>query len=98
MQNSLGTNSFGEQIHSPKDRQTAISNLQNIRMLQTCVNNNIYNKYYLIHKIVAPQDCIILHANLDSLASWKDSWQMKLTQMPFCTGDTSLPHNKFHSL
>ena len=39
-----GANSFGEQILSLKDRQTAISDLQNIRMLQTRVNNDIYNK------------------------------------------------------
>ena len=44
-----GVNSFGKQIHSPKDRKTAISNSQNIRMLQTQVNYNIYNKYCLLH-------------------------------------------------
>ena len=44
-----GANSFGEQILSLKDRKTAILNLQNIRMLQTHVNNDIYNKYCLIH-------------------------------------------------
>ena len=44
-----GVNSFGEQILSLKDRYTAISNSQNIRMLQTRVNNDIYNKYCLIH-------------------------------------------------
>ena len=34
-------NSFGEQIISLKESSTAISNLQNIRMLQTRVNNDI---------------------------------------------------------
>ena len=32
-----------------KDRKTAILNSQNIRMLQTHVNNDIYNKYCLLH-------------------------------------------------
>ena len=40
---------MGEQILSLKDRKTAISNSKNIRMLQTHVNNDIYNKYCLIH-------------------------------------------------
>ena len=44
-----GANLFGEQILSLKDRKTAILNSQNIRMLQTHVNNDIYNKYCLIH-------------------------------------------------
>ena len=44
-----GANSFGEQILSLKDRKTAILNSQSIRMLQTHVNNDIYNKYCLIH-------------------------------------------------
>ena len=39
-----GANSFGEQILS-----NTISKLQNIRMLQTHVNNDIYNKYCLVH-------------------------------------------------
>ena len=39
----------GGQILSLKDRLTAVSNSQNIRMLQTRVNNDIYNKYCLIH-------------------------------------------------
>ena len=46
-----GPNSFGEQILSLKDRKTAILNSQNIRMLQTHVNNDTYNKYCLIHNI-----------------------------------------------
>ena len=45
----MGANSFGEQILSLQDRETAILNSQNIRMLQTHVNNDIYNKYCLIH-------------------------------------------------
>ena len=44
-----GANSFGEQILSLKDKKTAILNSQNIGMLQTHVNNDIYNKYCLIH-------------------------------------------------
>ena len=44
-----GAKSFGEQILSLKDRKAAILNSQNIRMLQTHVNNDIYNKYSLIH-------------------------------------------------
>ena len=42
-------NCFGEPILSLKDRLTAFSNSQNIRMLQTRVNNDIYNKYCLVH-------------------------------------------------
>ena len=48
-----GENSFGEQILPLKDRKTAIFNAQNIRMLQTHVNNNVYNKYYFIHNMVS---------------------------------------------
>ena len=44
-----GTNSSGEQILSLQDRKTAILNSQNITMLQTNVNNYIFNKYCLIH-------------------------------------------------
>ena len=44
-----GVNSVGEQIPSLKDKKTAMLNSQNIRMLQTHVNNDIYNKYCLIH-------------------------------------------------
>ena len=42
-------NPFGEQILSLKDKKIAILNSQNIRMLQTHVNNDIYNEYCLIH-------------------------------------------------
>ena len=54
-----GANSFGEQILSLKDRKTAILNAQNIRMLQIHVNNDIYNKYFLIYNnlIVKVADC-----------------------------------------
>ena len=44
-----GANAFGEQMLSLKDMKTAISNSQIIKMLQTHVNNNIYNKYWVIH-------------------------------------------------
>ena len=44
-----GENSFDEQILSLKNRKTAFVNSENIRMLQTHVNNDIYNKYCLIH-------------------------------------------------
>ena len=44
-----GAYSFGEKILSLKNRKTAILNSQNIRMLQTHVNNDIYNTYCLIH-------------------------------------------------
>ena len=44
-----GANSFGEQILFLKDKKTAILNSQNIRMLQTHINNDIYNKNCLIH-------------------------------------------------
>ena len=40
---------MGEQIIFLKDRLTAISNTQNIRILQTRVNNDIYNKNCRIH-------------------------------------------------
>ena len=39
-----GANSFGEQILSIKNRKTAILNSENIIMLQTHVNNDIYKK------------------------------------------------------
>ena len=42
---------MGSKILSLKNRKTAILNSQNIRMLQTHVNNDIYNKYCLIHNI-----------------------------------------------
>ena len=42
-----GANFFGEQILSLKNRKTAILNSENIRMLQTHVNDDIYNKYCL---------------------------------------------------
>ena len=59
----MGANSFGEKILSLKERKTAILNSQNIRMLQTHVHNNIYNKYCLIHNTlhfmnVRNVDCI----------------------------------------
>ena len=41
-----GANSYGDQILSLKNRKTAT---QNIRMLRTHVNNDIYNIYCLIH-------------------------------------------------
>ena len=44
-----GANSSGEQTLSLKNRKTTILNSQSIRMLQTHVNNDIYNKYCLIH-------------------------------------------------
>ena len=44
-----GATFFGEKILSLKDRKTTILNSQNIRMLQTHVKNDIYNKYCLIH-------------------------------------------------
>ena len=44
-----GANSYGDQILSLKNRKTATLNSQNIRMLGTHVNNDIYNKYCLIH-------------------------------------------------
>ena len=44
-----GANSYGEQTLSLKNRKTTILNSQSIRMLQTHVNNDIYNKYCLIH-------------------------------------------------
>ena len=44
-----GANSYGDQILSLKNRKTATLNSQNIRMLQTHVKNDIYNKYCLIH-------------------------------------------------
>ena len=42
-------NSYGEQTISLKNRKTTILNPQSIRMLQTHVKNDIYNKYCLIH-------------------------------------------------
>ena len=45
----MGANSYGEQTLSLKNRKTTILNSQSIRMLQTHVNNDIYNKYCLIH-------------------------------------------------
>ena len=47
----LGANSkfLREQILSLKNRKTTILNSQNIRMLQIHVNNDIYDKYCLIH-------------------------------------------------
>ena len=44
-----GANSYGDQILSLKNRKTATLNSQNIRMLRTHVNNDIYNIYCLIH-------------------------------------------------
>ena len=44
-----GANSYGEQTLSLKNRKTTILNSQSIRMLQTHVNSDIYNKYRLIH-------------------------------------------------
>ena len=44
-----GANSYGEQTLSFKNSKTTILNSKSIRMLQTHVNNNVYNKYYLIH-------------------------------------------------
>ena len=40
---------MGRKFFPSKNRKTATLNLQNIRMLQTHVNNDIYNKYCLIH-------------------------------------------------
>ena len=65
----MGANSFGEQIISLKDRKTAISNLQNIRMLQTRVNNDIYDKYFLIHNNIQ---------SIKRIEPWvKDIWVYK---------------------
>ena len=47
-----GGNSYGEQTLSLKNRKTTILNSQSIRMLQTYVKNDIYNKYCLIHNTV----------------------------------------------
>ena len=47
-----GANSYGDQILSLKNRKTATLNSQTIRMLRTHVNNEIYNKYCLIHNSV----------------------------------------------
>ena len=44
-----GANAFEERILSLKNRKTAVLNSENIRMLQTHVNNDIYNKYCLTH-------------------------------------------------
>ena len=44
-----GANSYGNQILSLKNRKTATLNSQNIGMLRTHVNNDIYNIYCLIH-------------------------------------------------
>ena len=44
-----GANSYGDQILSLKNRKTATLNAQNIRMLRTHVNNDIYNIYCLIY-------------------------------------------------
>ena len=42
-------NSYREQTLSLKNRKTTILNSQSIRMLQAHLNNDIYNKYCLIH-------------------------------------------------
>ena len=47
-----GANSYGEQTLSLKNRKTTILHSQSIRMLQTHVKNDIYNKYCLIHNNV----------------------------------------------
>ena len=47
-----GANSHGEQTLSLKNSKTTILNSQSIRMLQTHVNNDIYNRYCLIHNKV----------------------------------------------
>ena len=47
-----GANSYGEQTLSLKSRKTATLNSQNVRMLRTYVNNDIYNIYCLIHKTI----------------------------------------------
>ena len=44
-----GANSYGEQTLSLKNRKTTILNSQSIRILQTHVKNDIYNKYCLIY-------------------------------------------------
>ena len=50
-----GANSYGEQTLSLKNRKTKILNSQSIRMLQTHVNNDIYNKYCLIYITIYTQ-------------------------------------------
>ena len=52
-----GANSYGEQTLSLKNRKTTILNSQSIRMLQTHVKNNIYNKYCLIHNTINIKQC-----------------------------------------
>ena len=41
---------MGIKFFPSKIKKTATLNSQNIRMLRTHVNNDIYNKYCLIHK------------------------------------------------
>ena len=43
---------MGEQTLSLKNRKTTILKSQSIRMLQTHVKNDIYNKYCLIHNSI----------------------------------------------
>ena len=43
---------MGSKLFPSKNRKTTILNSQSIRMLQTHVNNDIYNKYCLIHNNV----------------------------------------------
>ena len=67
----MGANSYKEQILSLKNRKTAILNSQNIRMLQTHVNNDIYNKYFLIHNIIRTY-CF---DSYNDFAHFPTSWQ-----------------------
>ena len=41
---------MGSKLFPSKNRKTTILNSQSIRMLQTHVKNDVYNKYCLIHK------------------------------------------------
>ena len=63
----MGANSYGEQTLSLKNRNTTILNSQSIRMLQTHVKNDIYNKYCLIHNkstsVFVPHNDIVIFIN-----------------------------------
>ena len=76
-----GANSYGDQILSLKNRKTATLNSQNIRMLRTHVNNDIYNIYCLIHN-TGQQSNQVLRNNREYVGI-KSSSQAKGTKSKF---------------